>query len=120
MDAWSWAAFGGLLVAVMVVSWGLFSPAHALPAWTHRHDKCWHTLAFAGLALLTHGALSGAAPVGLLWLGLSALGLLTEVLQQWFAPGRSFSWGDALANAVGAAVGLQISVPLWTMVRSWG
>lgn len=119
MDTWSWVALWGLLVAAAVVGWGLFSPTHSLPAWTHRHDKYWHALAFAGLALLTHGAFGEVSPV-VLWLVLSTLGLLTEILQQWFAPGRAFSWGDALANTAGAAVGFQLSAPFWSVVRNLG
>ena len=114
MDFWSFLALGLLVTALLVIGWGLFSPTHRLPAWTHRHDKIWHLTAFAGLAFLTQGVWLHAS-AWLVWLALSLIGLLTEALQERYAAGRHFSWGDALANTLGAALGLLIASPLWRL-----
>lgn len=117
MDAWSWSALALLLLASGVVFWGLMSPAHSLPSWTHKHDKCWHLIAFSGLAILAHGALFKASP-WVIWLSLLVSGILTEWMQGKWAPGRLFCWGDACYNAIGASLGLAIAVPLWDYIRT--
>jgi VanZ family protein len=116
MDFWSGVALGLLLAALLVVGWGLFSPTSALPAWTHRLDKLWHIIAFAGLAFFTHGVWPQTA-TWQVWLTLSLAGFFTEVLQERYAPGRHFSWGDAAANTLGASLGLVVAAPLWTFAR---
>jgi VanZ family protein len=64
-------------------------------------DKLHHALAFAALAF----PLPFARP-GLVWpviLGVSAYGGLIEVIQPFF--GREASWGDFLADVIGAVLG---------------
>ncbi len=117
MDMWSWSALVLLFLASGIVFWGLLSPTHALPKWAHKHDKCWHLLAFLGLAILAQGAwmeVSGWS----IWLVLLVSSIATEWMQEKWAPGRLFSWADAFYNALGASLGIAISVPLWEIVRT--
>lgn len=116
LDFWSAIALCLLVAALLVIGWGLFSPPRTLPAWTHRHDKLWHIIAFAGLAFL----IQGVWPLVAIWwpgLWLCLAGLLTEVVQERYAPGRRFSWGDVAANTVGTVLGLLIAQPLWGFTR---
>lgn len=116
MDFYSGVALCLLLVALIVVGWGLFSPTKSLPRWTHRHDKLWHLIAFAGIAFLIQGVRPKMA-LWLIWVTLSLIGLLTEALQERYASGRRFSWGDVAANIMGASLGLIIASPVWTIAR---
>lgn len=101
-------AFILLIIFSAITCWGLFSKPNDLPSWTHKHDKIWHTLAFAGLAFLAKVAWISAA-AWLIWLILTVIGLISEVIQEKIAVGRRFSWGDALANTLGAAFGVALS-----------
>ena len=79
-------------------------------------DKVHHLLAYGCLGVMWSAAIRyvgagaadrrGAAGGWGLWLALSALGTLMEVLQWRFYPGRYFELGDMLANASGAALGV--------------
>lgn len=91
-----------LSLATIGLFWGLLSPVHCLPLWAHRHDKLWHAVAFAILALLARGCWPGVA-AWQLWMALSVVGLVGEGLQH-FTVHRRFCWRDALFNALGAAV----------------
>lgn len=93
-----------LCLGAAVVLWGLLSPVGRLPAWSHRHDKVLHALAFAILAVLCYLSWPGVHLVAL-WVLLVLAGLASEGLQQ-LTPQRRFCWRDATANAIGAAVGL--------------
>ena len=118
MDSLSWTALTLLFLATGFVFWGLMSPTHCLPSWTHKHDKLWHVLAFSALAILAQGICTAASP-WVTWLVLSCTGLASEWMQEKWAPGRLFSWGDALSNAIGAALGIAIAVPIWEMARNY-
>ena len=102
-----------LCLGAMVVLWGLLSPVKRLPAWSHKHDKLLHAVAFAVLAALAYASWPGIHLVGL-WLALSLAGLASEGLQQ-LTPERRFCWRDAAANAAGAAVGLGLAGGGWWM-----
>lgn len=104
-----------LALGVAVVLWGLLSPVHSLPAWSHQHDKLLHALAFAMFAALASLGWPGVAP-WVLWLVLVLAGLASEGLQH-LTPDRRFCWRDAIANAIGAALGLGL-VALMTAVFS--
>lgn len=91
-------------LSVCIICWGLLSPVHALPAWSRTHDKLLHGGAFAFLAVLANLWLPHAPVLGL-WCGLVFIGLAGEVAQH-FTVHRRFCWRDAVANALGAAVGL--------------
>lgn len=102
-----------LCLGAMVVLWGLLSPVKRLPAWSHKHDKLMHAMAFAVLAVLAYASWPGIHLVGL-WLALSLAGLASEGLQH-LTPERRFCWRDAAANAAGAAVGLGLAGWGWWM-----
>lgn len=91
-------------LGAVVLCWGLLSPIHALPAWSRTHDKLLHACAFAILAVLANLWLPRAHVSGL-WFALVLVGLAGEVAQH-FTAHRRFCWRDAVANALGAAVGL--------------
>ena len=97
-------ALGLLCLGAAVVLWGLLSPVQRLPTWSHKHDKLLHAVAFAVLAVLVHASWP-SAHLGKLWLILVLAGFASEGLQQ-LTPSRRFCWRDAVANAVGSAVGL--------------
>ena len=103
-------------VGVVVVLWGLLSPVRSLPAWSHRHDKLLHALAFAVFAVLASLGWSEVSPWEL-WLALTLAGLASEGLQH-LTPDRRFCWRDAVANAMGAALG--IGLVTVAPVVSWG
>lgn len=78
-------------------------------------DKLIHLLLWTGLGLLTLRATArgGAAGVALAWGLASGYGLVLEG-GQYFVDGRSTSMGDALANLLGAALGVAIGT-WWEM-----
>ncbi|WP_232823758.1 MULTISPECIES: VanZ family protein [Salinicola] len=90
------------LIWVAGIAWGSLSPASDLPQhlpW----DKLNHFIAYAGLA-------AGLRLTGRRWMvawGVAVIvSIVIEVLQIW-VPGRhGGDWGDILANALGAGVGL--------------
>jgi len=95
--------FTALFLATTVLTmWGMLTRNPNVPAWVHRHDKVMHFLAFAVLAGLARGAWPTQSLL-LLWTCVTGLGLVAEVMQN-LTSHRQFSWGDGLANALGAAV----------------
>jgi len=99
-----------LAISAGVVCWGLMCPLQSLPGWCRSHDKFFHALAFAGLAMLTSLWLP-QAPSLFIWAVLALAGLGGEVAQD-FTDQRRFCWRDAMANAGGAAAGLIVIRPL--------
>lgn len=80
-----------------------------LPAGVGRWDKLLHAVEYAAAAALAIRAIHGSlrdVPAGIVASGAAlaiVYGLLDE-LHQSFVPGRSSTWGDALADAVGATL----------------
>jgi VanZ family protein len=97
-------------ISAGLIGWGLVCPVQSLPAWCRDHDKVFHAIAFAGLAVLTSLWLPEANTFSI-WAVLTLTGLGGEVAQN-FTEQRKFCWRDALANAVGAAAGLIVIVPV--------
>ena len=99
--AWRW-----LLVAlVLVVAWFAFSPATGVDAFENV-DKVKHVLAFGCLATTASlGWTATASARGSISLSLLLYGAFIEVVQS-AIPGRSASWFDLVADAVGIAGGL--------------
>lgn len=93
-----------LCLAAILVFWGLLSPVHSLPPWSRSHDKLLHGVAFAVLAMLANLWMPEAQVFGL-WSFIVVVGLVGEIAQH-FTADRRFCWRDAVANAVGAAIGL--------------
>ncbi len=106
----TWVYLLLLCCSIAVVLWGLLSPPHALPQWTLRHDKLWHTLAFGTFAVLASTVWPNASPV-FLWCTLFVAGIGSECLQQ-LTNTRRFCWFDVAANGIGAAIGLMVSALL--------
>ena len=97
-----WLFWAGV-VAVSLVS---VTPRDQLPPigidlW----DKLQHVLAYAVLSGLAGQAYAARKYLAHLFLGLVALGGVLEVIQS-FIPNREAEIGDAIANAVGAGIGL--------------
>lgn len=97
------------MLAILVLS---LLPPSGLP--TTGWDKSNHLLAFAVLALLSHGAWPGRTLVALA--GLLAYGGLIEVLQS-FTPDRSADLTDLIADAIGLAAGAAIAMSTHRLIR---
>ncbi len=99
--AWRWL----LLALVLVVAWFAFSPTSGVDAFENV-DKVKHVLAFSCLATTASlGWTAAASARGSVALSLLLYGAFIEVVQT-AIPGRSASWFDLGADAVGIAGGL--------------
>lgn len=95
---------------LLISIFALFASANILPSWVHYlcsqgYDKVAHVLIFGIAFLLWIWADSKANPLSIAVI-LSHLGLTVELLQNYYAHGRTFSWGDAIANALGILIAL--------------
>ena len=100
----SWA------VVILVLS---VMPGQQLPSveWLWSADKWAHAAVYGILAWLLFNALSRHYPAGLPVFGRALIlaggyGLLLEVIQYLFFPGRYFELGDAIANIFGILVAI--------------
>ncbi len=91
------------VVAVSVVS--VTPRDHLPPIGLDVWDKLQHVLAYAVLSGLGGHVYPARKSLVALFLGLVALGGVLEVIQ-FFLPNREAEIGDAVANAVGAGIGL--------------
>jgi len=77
-------------------------------------DKPWHTLGYLGLAIVVVRALAGGLPrrisprILVLSVCLVVLYGMSDELHQMFVPGRTASFDDLLADAIGAVVGASL------------
>jgi VanZ family protein len=79
-------------------------------------DKLAHVALFAVLSVLLLRALvTEGRPMWIAFVACAAFGACTEV-QQHFVPTRSMEFGDFLADAAGAAIGLAIFAA-WALTR---
>ena len=99
IDVRWWRA--ALAVAVVLITTLMWLPTSSLPA-VNMWDKLQHALVFAALAVLALQAFPQALLRNIL-LALLMYGFITE-LGQAFIPSRSFSFGDLLADALGALI----------------
>jgi len=92
--------------ALAVICWGELTPhAPSLPGpW--QWDKLDHWTAYFGLGLLATLGWGKRQTFLWIWLGIATIGASLEVLQ--LLVGRDAEWGDVLANAIGAAIGLAL------------
>jgi len=92
-----------LVVALVWIAWQSLVPTDQIVAST-ANDKVNHLVAYAALGLLAALSVPGyrwwAA-----WIGVSAFGLLIEVVQS-RTPYRAFEWMDFVADVAGAAIGV--------------
>ncbi len=100
--------WGGYLVAVIILS---LMPV-AVPQTVVHGDKLMHFLAYAGLAALWPRWL-GHGPWAAFWA--SVVGVALEVGQGVLPTGRYMDSQDALANALGASLGVSL---MW-LGRTW-
>jgi VanZ family protein len=114
-----------------VVAWaaGIFAastihPGGPLPLPGPGYDKVVHALVFTGLGLLLTLALRGdgraARRAALLALGIGALYGVSDELHQKFVDGRSCDVDDALADALGVALGELVASRLPSPARWLG
>lgn len=96
-----------ILVALMI------GPFGALEAKTHVWDKAAHFVAF-GVILLCLGLLFSRLPRIALVIGAVIVGGAVEIIQG--LTGRDASWGDLLADALGASLVFLI----WAGIRHFG
>ncbi len=109
-----WFAIG--IALILVLLYGSLAPATAMPP-LGGSDKFWHTATyfvvmvyFAQIYSTLRSRLSIAA-------ALIALGVLIEFIQP--LVNRQFDWFDALANAVGVAAALLISLSRLRLILLW-
>lgn len=103
-------AAAALLIALVALMVGPFG---ALEAKTHIWDKAGHFVAF-GVILLCLGLLFRRLPRIALVIGAVVVGAAVEIVQG--LTGRDASWGDLLADALGASLVFLI----WAGVRHFG
>ena len=102
----AWAAF---LLACAVNLYGIYAPSQPGPALFDGADKVFHLLSFA--LLMATGLLAGL-PARWLALALVLHAVASELIQHWLLPDRSGDPLDAVADAVGVAVGWLVAQPL--------
>jgi len=101
-----------LLVLVIAVAWFAFQPDGGNSLDFEDADKLDHLLAFGSLGLVAMCALPAArraAPAAAL--ALLAYGGFIELVQAQI-PGRTASWADLAADAVGIVLGLTLAAAL--------
>ena len=85
-------------------------PDPSLAIGTITWDKIDHAIAYSGLSLLLMLAYRHHRPLWqmslIVLLTCTLVGVLLEYCQLWFTSTREFSYYDALANSVGAAIGI--------------
>lgn len=95
----------GLFLYLGLIALASLLPPRELPLDPGGYDKLWHAAAYALAGLACVPVLRSLAALLLAWLGLAGFGLGMEFLQG--AGGvRSFDWYDALANSLGAGLGV--------------
>lgn len=102
-----------LALQVALVCWLAFSPPSPPGGFT-LPERADHVLAFAAMAVSArHGW--ARAPGGTMAMALLAFGLFIEAVQH-FLPDRSAEWLDVLADGLGIALGLALSLA-WQRLR---
>jgi VanZ family protein len=110
-----WAIRGAFVVASALVVWQSLVPPDSI-AVTGPSDKVMHLVGYGVLGLLA--ALSRfPIPQVLVWLAVSALGAVVEVLQS-RTPQRSFEVLDICADALGAGLGVILGVLVLRLARA--
>jgi VanZ family protein len=84
-------------------------------------DKAAHMVLYTPLGALAARAFGRARSWPKLWIAAAATGLATlygisDELHQWFVPGRSCDWRDAVADSIGALIGA-IAMGAWIGAR---
>lgn len=110
-----WAFRGAFVVVAAVVVWQSLVPPDTI-AVAGPSDKVMHLAGYAVLGLLAALSRFPMHPV-LVWLAVSALGAVVEVLQS-LTPQRSFEALDIAADAVGAGLGVVAGLVLLRLARS--
>lgn len=100
-----------MLAALLIIA-GSLLPIQGSHTITHQ-DKITHLIAYAGLGGLFIVGLSAHTyikQVAIVWAGVTVYGIMIEFLQAVLNTGREGSALDALANGIGAAIGIAIAV----------
>ncbi|MFC5768704.1 VanZ family protein [Thauera sinica] len=115
--AWRWALFLGCGAAL---AYGLFRPEPPPQLYAGaavESDKLLHVVAFAAFCVSARVALTRVGGVWL-WGALLALAPLTEWLQHFLQPARTFSLADIQANVAGVALAFVLAAACERM--GWG
>ena len=102
------------IVGCIVILWLSLAPTEDLPTVT-LWDKLEHAIAYLGLAVL-----GGAAFPNHLWRmagSLFTFGVGAEIFQSMMALGRQGDPADALANTVGIAMGLLLTLAIRELLK---
>ena len=100
-----WFAIG--IALILLLLYGSLAPAKALPP-LGGSDKFWHTATY--FVVMAYFSQVYFALRSRLWIAASliALGVLIEFIQPFV--NRNFDWFDALANTIGVAAALAVSL----------
>jgi len=101
--------------ALFVVAWGELTPHPPRLAGPWQWDKLDHFTAYFGLSLLATLAWGLRRSLAWVFLAVIALGGCLEILQA--AVGRDGTWGDFLANDLGALLGLALAAAYLAVPR---
>lgn len=122
-SSWRWWLSALYATGILVLALVPAELCAAPPSWLPQPDKLGHILLYGGWALILHWAWPAwparmGARILIVVALASAYGALLEGLQALLLHmGRSASWGDALANLLGAAAG---SAGWWALDRRAG
>ncbi len=101
-------------LASIIIAVGSLIPTQGTHSLPHQ-DKLVHLITYMGLAGLFTAGLTAqicAKHAVAIWTGVSAFGIIIELLQANLGTGREGSILDALANGAGAAIGITIAVSI--------
>ena len=97
--------------AVVVILYMTLAPNEDVPGSSLIWDKAAHSIAFGLLTIV--GLLMSTHRRALVALSVLALGVAIEIAQSLMPFGRTGDWRDALADAIGVALGLGV----WAIAR---
>jgi VanZ family protein len=103
---WLWLGLWGMAIAAVVVASLMPPPAMSVP---HGFDKVEHLLGYAGLAAFAVLLFERRRPQLQAAAGLVLLGVALEFAQARLTTTRMADPADALANALGVALGFTLS-----------
>jgi VanZ family protein len=102
-------------VACCVIGWLSLAPTTTIPGLFTLWDKIEHAVAYLGLALI--GAYAFPRRLTRLAIGLFFGGIGVEILQSTMGLGRQGDPYDALANTIGIATGLMLTLAIRERIK---
>ena len=104
------------LIYAGALCYGLFRPESPPDPFNH-FDKILHGMAFLGLGLITRFAFINSLGAKV-WIALLISAPVSEYLQHYLQPYRSFSWLDVIANLTGILLALGVWLAAYHTIKS--